>query len=52
MLVREDISNLIEHIYGMTSPLYLTEKDTCVEPAGTRILPVGVISYEDEQLFV
>ena len=44
MLVSEDISNLTAHMYGITPPLYLTEKETCEALAGTVILPTGVIS--------
>lgn len=32
-------------------PLYFTENETFVEPAGTWIRPCGRISQEEEQLF-
>lgn len=51
MLVSEEISNLMIHILGTVSPLYLIAKETCEAPAGMVILFVGMISYFDEQLF-
>jgi len=51
MLVNEEISNLIIHMFGTVSPLYLIAKETCEAPAGMVILLVGVISYLEEQLF-
>lgn len=44
MLVKDEISNLMAHMYGMTSPLYRTEKETWLDPGGIVILPTGVIS--------
>jgi hypothetical protein len=44
MLVKDEISNLMAHMYGIKLPLYRIEKDIWLDPGGMVILPTGVIS--------